>query len=110
VPWWSAYQSTKLLKGGKIRFVLGASGHIAGVINPPAKKKRNYWTNATLAPTADAWFAKAKEVPGSWWPDWAQWLAPFGGKQKLAPKTYGSAKYKAIEKAPGSYVKEKAKD
>jgi len=110
VPWWSAYQSTKLLKGGKIRFVLGASGHIAGVINPPAKKKRNYWTNATLAPTADAWFAKAKEVPGSWWPDWAQWLAPYGGKQKLAPKTFGSAKYKVIEKAPGSYVKEKAKD
>jgi polyhydroxyalkanoate synthase len=110
VPWWSAYESTKLLKGAKVHFVLGASGHIAGVINPPAKKKRNYWSNAKITPTADAWFAGAKEIPGSWWPDWAKWLAPLGGKLKAAPKTYGSTKYKAIEKAPGSYVKEKAKD
>jgi polyhydroxyalkanoate synthase len=110
VPWWSAYESTKLLKGAKVHFVLGASGHIAGVINPPAKKKRNYWANSKLPTTADAWFDGAKEIPGSWWPDWAKWLAPLGGKQKLAPKSYGSAKYKAIEPAPGSYVKEKAKD
>ena len=110
VPWWSAYESVKLLKGAKVHFVLGASGHIAGVINPPAKKKRNYWANSKLPATADAWFDGAKEIAGSWWPDWADWLAPLGGKQKLAPKTYGSAKYKAIEPAPGSYVKEKAKD
>lgn len=110
VPWWSAYQSSKLLKGAKVRFVLGASGHIAGVINPPAKKKRNYWTNAAAPASADAWFSGAKDIPGSWWPDWAKWLSAYGGKQKLAPKTYGGGKYKAIEKAPGSYVKEKAKD
>jgi polyhydroxyalkanoate synthase len=110
VPWWSAYESVKLLKGSKIHFVLGASGHIAGVINPPAKKKRNYWANSKLPATADAWFSGAKEIAGSWWPDWADWLAPLGGKQKLAPKTYGGGKYKAIEPAPGSFVKEKAKD
>ena len=110
VPWWSAYESTKLLKGAKVHFVLGASGHIAGVINPPAKKKRNYWSNPKIAATADAWFAGAKDIPGSWWPDWAKWLAPHGGKLKPAPKTYGNTKFKALEKAPGSYVKEKAKD
>ena len=89
---------------------MGASGHIAGVINPPAKKKRNYWANAKLPATADAWFDGSKEIAGSWWPDWAGWLAPLGGKQKAAPKSYGNTKYKAIEKAPGSYVKEKAID
>lgn len=107
VPWWSAYASTRLLKG-KLRFMLGASGHIAGVINPPAKKKRNYWVNDKLPETAEAWFKGAKEVAGSWWPDFTKWLAGYGGKQVAAPKSYGSAQYKVIEKAPGSYVKEKA--
>jgi polyhydroxyalkanoate synthase len=110
VPWWSAYESTKLLKSAKVHFVLGASGHIAGVINPPAKNKRNYWSNPKLAAKADTWFEGAKEIPGSWWPDWTKWLAPLSGKLKPAPKSYGSTKYKMIEKAPGSYVKEKAKD
>lgn len=107
VPWWSAYASTRLLKG-KLRFMLGASGHIAGVINPPAKKKRNYWANDKLPETAEAWFKGAKEVAGSWWPDFTKWLAGYGGKQVAAPKAYGNAQYKVIEKAPGSYVKEKA--
>ncbi len=107
VPWWSAYASTKLLKG-KLRFVLGASGHIAGVINPPAKKKRNYWINSQLPESAQAWFKGAKEVPGSWWPDFTKWLGSHAGKQVAAPKMYGNAKYKAIEAAPGTYVKEKA--
>ena len=107
VPWWSAYASTRLLKG-KLRFMLGASGHIAGVINPPAKNKRNYWTNDQLPATAEAWFKGAKEVAGSWWPDFTKWLNSHAGKQITAPKTYGSAQYKVIEKAPGSYVKEKA--
>lgn len=110
VPWWSAYESVKLLKSAKVHFVLGASGHIAGVINPPEKKKRNYWSNAKLPATADAWFEGAKEVPGSWWPDWANWLKPLSGKKKAAPKNYGNTKYKVLEKAPGSYVKEKATD
>jgi len=107
VPWDAAYRNTALLKGRK-RFVLGASGHIAGVINPASKNKRNYWTNDKLAPTAKAWFDGATEVPGSWWKDWSAWLDPQGGKQVAAPKTYGSRGHKAIEPAPGRYVKQKA--
>jgi polyhydroxyalkanoate synthase len=107
VPWTAAYASTRLLSGKK-RFVLGASGHIAGVINPPAKKKRSYWIADTLSPGADQWLAKATEQPGSWWTDWAAWLAPHAGKQVAAPRTPGNRKYKPIEPAPGRYVKQKA--
>jgi polyhydroxyalkanoate synthase subunit PhaC len=114
VPWQAAYASTQLLKGpagarsGGVRFVLGASGHIAGVINPPAKGKRCHWLNSKLPSSAEDWFAGATERPGSWWTEWTDWLAPFGGKQIAAPKTPGSRKYKAIEPAPGRYVKAKA--
>ena len=107
VPWTSAYASTAVLKGRK-RFVLGASGHIAGVINPPAKGKRNYWTNDKLPATAEAWFDGASEHPGSWWTDWTDWLKPQAGKPVAAPKTPGSRKFKPIEPAPGRYVKVKA--
>jgi polyhydroxyalkanoate synthase subunit PhaC len=109
VPWQGAYRSTQVLKG-KRRFVLGASGHIAGVINPPLKKKRSHWTgkSAALPASPEAWLADAVEHPGSWWTDWSAWLAPFGGKQIAAPKKLGNGKYKAIEPAPGRYVKEKA--
>jgi polyhydroxyalkanoate synthase len=107
VPWASAYRSTALFKG-KRRFVLGASGHIAGVINPPAVGKRSHWVNAQLPATAEDWFATATEKPGSWWPDWSQWLAPQGGKLIAAPKAYGGRGHKAIEAAPGRYVKAKA--
>ncbi|MCL9860119.1 alpha/beta fold hydrolase, partial [Ralstonia solanacearum] len=107
VPWKSAYASTQLLKG-KLRFVLGASGHIAGVINPPAANKRSHWINAKLAESADAWLEGAQEHPGSWWPDWSAWLATHAGAQKAAPKRYGNADHPAIEPAPGRYVKQKA--
>ncbi|MED5620090.1 class I poly(R)-hydroxyalkanoic acid synthase [Ideonella sp. BN130291] len=110
VPWDAAYLNTQVLKG-KTRFVLGASGHIAGVINPPEKKKRSHWTtkaSAALPPTAAQWFANAQEAPGSWWPDWADWLKAHAGKQIAAPKTFGNKRYKAIEPAPGRYVKAKA--
>ncbi len=109
VPWHGAYRSTQVLKGRR-RFVLGASGHIAGVINPPLKKKRSHWIGATAAlpDSPDAWFASAVEHPGSWWTDWSSWLAAFGGKQVAAPKKPGNAKHKPIEPAPGRYVKEKA--
>ncbi len=110
VPWTGAYRSTSVLKG-KRRFTLGASGHIAGVINPPAKKKRNHWLwpdAKALPATADAWLAGAVEHPGSWWSDWHAWLQPHGGRQIAAPKRPGDAKHKAIEPAPGRYVKEKA--
>jgi len=107
VPWKAAYASTQVMSGKK-RFVLGASGHIAGVINPPAKKKRNYWTNSALPASADAWFDTATEHPGSWWSDWAGWLKPLSGALVAAPKAPGGARYKPIEPAPGRYVKQKA--
>jgi polyhydroxyalkanoate synthase len=106
VPWKSAYESTHILKG-KNRFVLGASGHIAGVINPPAKNKRHYFENNKLAKTAEEWLAAAKDIKGSWWPNYAKWLEQFGGKKIKASKTFGNAQYKKLEAAPGKYVKEK---
>jgi polyhydroxyalkanoate synthase subunit PhaC len=111
VPWTSAFASTKLLnpkKGSRNRFVLGASGHIAGVINPAKKKKRSYWTNDNPAADAQSWFEAATEHPGSWWPEWAAFLAEHGGKQVKAPSKFGSTKRKPIEPAPGSYVKVRA--
>jgi len=109
VPWQSAYMSTAVLKGPK-RFVMGASGHIAGVVNPPAKKKRSHWTGPAhkFPAKAEEWLASATEHPGSWWTDWADWLKPHAGALKAAPKTPGSRQYKAIEPAPGRYVKQKA--
>ncbi len=111
VPWDAAYLNTGLMQG-KVRFVLGASGHIAGVINPPAKKKRNYWTSPTagagLPAQPQAWFDKAKEHPGSWWTDWASWLEGSAGKLVAAPKAPGNKTHKPIEPAPGRYVKQKA--
>ena len=110
VPWDGAYRNTQVLKGAKSRFVLGASGHIAGVINPPEKKKRSHWigASATLPGTAQAWLDKAKEHPGSWWPDWDAWLKSHAGKQVPAPKAPGNRQYKPTEPAPGRYVKQKA--
>ncbi|MCR6477209.1 class I poly(R)-hydroxyalkanoic acid synthase [Variovorax sp. ZS18.2.2] len=110
VPIGGAYASTQLLPGKK-RFVMGASGHIAGVINPPAKKKRSHWIrdDGKFPKTQAEWLTGAEEHPGSWWTDWAQWLKGHAGKQVAAPKTYGNGKaYKAIEPAPGRYVKARA--
>ena len=107
VPIAGAYASTRHLPGKK-RFVMGASGHIAGVINPPSKNKRSYWTNDKLPSTHEEWLKGAKEHPGSWWTDWSSWLKPHAGKRIAAPKHYGKGKYKAIEPAPGRYVKAKA--
>ena len=109
VPIGGAYASTQYLPGKK-RFVMGASGHIAGVINHPSKNKRSHWIGPVdkFPPTVDAWIASAKEHPGSWWPDWAAWLKSHAGKQIAAPKAYGHGKYKALEAAPGRYVKAKA--
>lgn len=111
VPWSSAYASTALLnpkKPGRNRFILGASGHIAGVINPPAKKKRSYWVNDDAKANAEEWLRGAVENPGSWWPEWSDFLSKNAGKQVAAPKKFGNAKYQPIEAAPGRYVKVKA--
>ncbi|HRM62650.1 MAG TPA: class I poly(R)-hydroxyalkanoic acid synthase [Acidovorax temperans] len=110
VPINAAYASTQVLPGKK-RFVMGASGHIAGVINPPAKNKRSHWIRADgkLPATLEQWLEGATEHAGSWWTDWSHWLKAHAGKQISAPKTYGKgAKFKAIEPAPGSYVKQKS--
>ena len=105
VPWRSAYRSTQLL-GGEISFVLGASGHIAGVVNPPAKHRRNYWTNPRLPESADEWLAGATSHPGSWWPHWGAWLARHGGTWRPAPHALGDARHPPLEPAPGHYVLE----
>ena len=109
VPIGGAYASTQVLPGKK-RFVMGASGHIAGVINPPAKNKRSHWIGADgkLPKTQAAWLEGAREHPGSWWTDWSTWLKTHAGKQIAAPKSFGKGKYKALQAAPGSYVKAKA--
>ncbi len=106
VPWQSAYETTRIL-GGKIRFVLGASGHIAGVINPASKNKRSYWVNDDVKLDAESWLTASEEKKGSWWTDWSNWLKPHAGELR-APRKPGNTKYKPIEPAPGRYVKERA--
>lgn len=110
VPINASYAATQVLPGEK-RFVMGASGHIAGVINPPAKNKRSHWirSDGELPATLEEWIAGAEELPGSWWTDWADWLKGHAGKQLAAPKRYGKGtEYQAIENAPGRYVLQKA--
>jgi polyhydroxyalkanoate synthase len=105
----SAYKLTNQFTGEK-RFVLAGSGHIAGVVNPPSANKYQYWTSETLPERFDDFVASAKETKGSWWPDWIQWLAPRSGKMVTARKPGAGkdgGKYKAIEDAPGRYVKER---
>jgi len=107
VPWKGAYLSRGLL-GGETTFVLGASGHIAGAINPASKNRRSYWVNASGAADPDEWLESAAEQKGSWWLHWIEWLKQRGGKQVAARGRMGNAKYVPIEPAPGRYVKEKA--
>ncbi|HEY2629602.1 MAG TPA: class I poly(R)-hydroxyalkanoic acid synthase [Usitatibacter sp.] len=107
VPWKGGYKSARTL-GGKVKFILGASGHIAGTINPASKNKRSFWSNEQLPANGEKWLAGAKEVPGSWWPEWSRWLKPFGGKMIPARKDLGGGRRKPIEPAPGRYVKERA--
>jgi polyhydroxyalkanoate synthase len=106
VPWQTAYTSTQLLSGD-ITFVLGASGHIAGVINPPAANKRSHWVGDVKADAA-AWLEGARNQPGSWWTPWSKWLDTHAGAWVAAPKAPGNRRFAAIEPAPGRYVKAKA--
>jgi polyhydroxyalkanoate synthase len=101
-PWKTTYEGARYL-GGEVRFVLGGSGHIAGIVNPPAAKKYHYWTNDALADTPDAWFEGATQHPGSWWGDWQRWMEQQNGGDKVPARIPS----KAIEDAPGSYVTRK---
>ena len=109
-PWKSTYAAVNLYKG-PVKFVLSASGHIAGIVNPPDAKKYCYWTNAAKkAPkTPDAWFNGAKQHDGSWWPDWDKWAKRHAGKKTIPARTPGQGKsggkLKALGDAPGEYVK-----
>ena len=108
VPWKSAHESVGLL-GGSTEFVLGASGHVAGIVNPAAKKRRSFWINSSPEGQgdADAWLAGATQLAGSWWSHWAPWLINRSGRRVSA--TYlSSSQYPAIEAAPGRYVMEKS--
>ena len=107
VPWKAGYASRKLL-GGPTSFVLGASGHIAGVINHPAKNKRSHWYGAATSSEPEHWLAAATEQQGSWWPRWTGWLAAHAGKPRAARTILGNKRYPCIEAAPGRYVREAA--
>ncbi len=102
-PWTATFKTVNLFSG-PVKFVLGASGHIAGVINPPAKNKRNYWTDGELGKDAEHWLKTATSHPGSWWTNWIEWLAPHRGDAVDAPKSLGNKEYTEIEPAPGRYV------
>jgi polyhydroxyalkanoate synthase len=105
-PWASTYAATRLFSG-PTRFILAASGHIAGVVNPPASGKYGYWTNPQLSKTPEAWLKGATAHDGSWWPDWAKWAARKSGG-KVASRKPGDGSLAVIEPAPGSYVKVKS--
>ncbi|MSO76465.1 MAG: class I poly(R)-hydroxyalkanoic acid synthase [Alphaproteobacteria bacterium] len=102
VPWKTVYRGTQLYDA-PTRFILAASGHIAGVVNPPAANKYTHWRNPETPIDPEAWLAAAEQIPGSWWPEWARWIQPFGGG-KVAARTPGDGKLPVIEDAPGSYV------
>ena len=103
----SVYLGSSLF-GGPVRFVLAGSGHMAGVVNPPAKVKYQHWIgSAPQGDNLDKWIGEATEHPGSWWPDWMTWLKDFDGSEVEA-RTPGEGPLKAIEDAPGSYVKVKS--
>ena len=107
MPWQSAYRSKDIL-GKEPRFVLAASGHVAGVINPPARKKRSHWLNDNLEGDAEDWLDNAVERPGSWWPDWDAWMKRHSSGTVSAPTEPGNDKFHVIEPAPGRYVKTKS--
>jgi polyhydroxyalkanoate synthase len=107
VPWRSAYESTRLL-AGRIEFVLAASGHIAGIVNPPGANRREHWINPSSAAGADDWLGAARRVPGSWWPHWVRWVKERSGTLVESSPELGNAQYPTLQPAPGSYVREPA--
>jgi len=102
-PWKTTYKGSQYL-GGEVRFVLGGSGHIAGIVNPPAAKKYHYWTNDARPDSADDWFATATQHPGSWWEDWQAWMNQQNAGEKVPARVPGDGELKPLEDGPGSYV------
>ena len=103
-PWKTTYKGARYL-GGPVRFVLGGSGHIAGIVNPPAAKKYHYWSNEALPATADEWLAGAKQIPGSWWEDWQAWIDRLNGPDRVPARMPRNV----IEDAPGQYAVQRLK-
>ena len=108
VPWRTAYRTSKLLSGS-VRFVLAASGHIAGAINPASRNKRSFWIDGKLDGEPEQWLELAQEVPGSWWNDWSAWLQKQAGPPVPARSQLGDSGFSEIEVAPGRYVKERSR-
>jgi polyhydroxyalkanoate synthase len=104
VPWEGAFLIREL-HGGPVRFILGESGHIAGIINHPAKKRRGYWTNDSDTRDAQEWLSGATRHEGSWWVDWIPWLEEHSGEM-VRPPSVGNETYPAMMDAPGTYVLE----
>ncbi len=102
-PWKTTYRGARYL-GGDVRFVLGGSGHIAGIVNPPAAKKYHYWTNETLPEAPEQWFESATQTPGSWWEDWQAWIDARNAGEKVPARVPGDAGLRVLEDAPGSYA------
>lgn len=102
---WKNTYAGRTFFGGPTRFLLGGSGHNAGMINPPAADKHGYWTNPEAPADAEAWLAGAEKKPGSWWPEWQGWLDQAAGDDKVKARKVGAGKLKAGEAAPGSYVR-----
>ena len=102
-PWKSTYKGARIL-GGPVRFVLGGSGHIAGIVNPPAANKYGYWTSPQLPESAEVWQARAAKQDGSWWTDWQGWISGRNGNGRVPARVPGEGRLRAIEDAPGTYV------
>ncbi len=107
VPWKTAFASVALL-GPRTEFVLGASGHVAGIVNPATKNRRHFWSGAAANVNAEEWLDNATQHAGSWWTHWAEWLRARSGELVAAPAAPGNARCPAIEPAPGRYVKQKS--
>ncbi|HEX4735971.1 MAG TPA: alpha/beta fold hydrolase [Allosphingosinicella sp.] len=104
--WEATYDGARLL-GGPVAFLLGGSGHNAGIINPPSANKHGYWINDDLPESAEAWMAGAQKREGSWWPHWHEWLTQGGAAEKVPAREPGAGELKVLEPAPGSYVRDR---
>jgi polyhydroxyalkanoate synthase len=105
-PWKTTYAGPQIL-GGKSRFVLSGSGHIAGIVNPPAANKYGYWTNEDMVESPDQWLAAARQHEGSWWLDWRKWIDAHLGRE-VPPRAPSKGRLKVIEAAPGTYARIRA--